>query len=141
MVNVFVVAMLLKGSQILLLHRFNTSFGSGQYSLVGGKVEQGERGLKAIQREVEEEVGLTIPENEFEFIHTLHRKGTESEFIALCFKVDISHYPAPVNKEPTKHDEMRFFALDQLPETLLPAHRQMIELSQKNVRYSEHNWE
>lgn len=140
MVNVFVVAMLMYNSEVLLLHRAHTSFGNNQYCLVGGKVEEGERGLKAMQREILEEVGLTILENEFELIHTLHRKGTETEFIALCFKADISHYPAPVNKEPSKHDEMRFFALDQLPETLLPAHRQMIELSQKNVRYSEHNW-
>lgn len=142
MVTLFAIVLLQNKHQILLVRRgLNAPFGGGMYSLVGGKVETGESGLCAVSREVLEETGLQIPVQDFELVHTFHRKGIESEFIALCFKADISQLPDPINKEPLKHDDMRFFPIEQLPRNILPAHRQALELIQKNIRYSEHNWE
>ena len=129
------------GDTILLLRRSHVSFGTGQYCLVGGKVEPGERALHAIRREVCEEVGLDIPEASFELVHTFHRKGSESDLVALCFRADITHLPTPTNNEPDKHDDMRFFNIHQLPENILPAHKQAIECIQKNIYYSEHGWD
>jgi 8-oxo-dGTP diphosphatase len=140
MVNFYVLAFLCIGNDVLLVRRGHVSFGAEMYSIVGGKVEKGERALQAIKREVLEETRLDIPESDFELVHTFHRKGTEAEFMALCFKVDITHMPAPYNNEPEKHDDMRFFKIDQLPENILPAHKQAIEGIEKNIRYSEHGW-
>jgi len=140
MVNLFVVALLCVGDKVLLIRRLNQSFGQGLYSLVGGKVEKGETARLAIKREVHEETTLDIPESAFELVHTLHRKGTETEFIALCFKVDIAQMPAPYNNEPDKHDDMRFFTFNELPTNIIPAHKQAIECIQKNINYSEHGW-
>lgn len=140
MVNFYVLAFLYKGNDVLLLRRCNTNFGQGQYSMVGGKVEQGEAALHAIRREVLEEVALDIPESDFALVHTFHRKGTDGDLIALCFKVDIADMPAPRNNEPTKHDDMQFFPIDQLPENILPAHKQALACIQKNINYSEHGW-
>jgi 8-oxo-dGTP diphosphatase len=140
MVNIFVLAFLCTAQGILLLRRVGASFGDGLYSVVGGKVEPKETALQAIHREVLEETALDIPESSFELVHTLHRKGTETEFIALCFKVNVTNMPQPRNNEPDKHDDMRFFALDQLPENIIPAHHQIINCVQKNIRYSEHGW-
>jgi ADP-ribose pyrophosphatase YjhB (NUDIX family) len=141
MVTLFAIAFLCIGDTILLIRRSGAGFGQGFYSMVGGKVEAGETALHAIKREVFEEVALDIPESDFQLVHTFHRKGTESELIALCFKVDISHMPAPRNNEPDKHDDMRFFKLSKLPENLLPAHKQAIECMQQHISYSEHGWE
>jgi 8-oxo-dGTP diphosphatase len=141
LVKLFVIALLCMGDNVLLLRRGHVSFGNGEYCMVGGKVEQGEAALHAIKREVYEEVGLDIPESDFELVHTFHRKGSESELVALCFKADITHLPMPHNNEPEKHDDMRFFSIHQLPENILPAHRQAIQCIQKNVSYSEHGWE
>ncbi len=41
-------------------------------------------------REVREELAISIPESDFELVHIFHRKGTETEFVALVFKSDIS---------------------------------------------------
>ena len=142
MVTLFAIALLEDKDKILFVRRALTArFARGMYSLVGGKVEAGESALHAIVREVYEETGLSIPQEDFQLVHTFHRKGEESELIALCFKVDISHLQAPLNKEPDKHDDMGFFSIDDLPGNILPAHRQALELIQKNIRYSEHNWE
>jgi len=140
MESLFVIALLCIGNDVLLLRRSNVTFGSGQYCLVGGKVEQGEPALLAMKREVFEETGLDIPTSAFQLVHTFHRKGTESEFIALCFQADISNMPAPQNTEPEKHDDMQFFPLNKLPQNILPAHKQAIECVQKGINYSEHGW-
>ena len=141
MVNMYVLAFLcLKNDTVLLLRRCNQDFGSGLYSMVGGKVEQGETALKAIKREVFEETGLDIPITSFALVHTLHRKGTETEFVALCFKVDISDMQEPSNKESDKHDDMKFFKINEIPENIIPAHKQIIQCINDEILYSEHGW-
>lgn len=140
MFKLFVLAYLCRGDEVLLLRRLHANFGDGLYSFVGGKAMQGEPALQAIHREVLEEVALDIPITAFELVHTLHRKGTENEVMLLCFKTDISGLE-PRNNEPDKCDDMRFFKIRELPENMIPAHRQIIELVEQGIRYSEHGWE
>lgn len=141
MVTLFSIVLLEDKDKILLVRRSSTAkFAKGMYSLIGGKVEAGEAGLPAIVREVYEETGLSISSEKFDLVHTFHRKGEESELIALCFKANVASLQAPINKEPEKHDDMRFFSIDDLPANILPAHKQAILLIQQNVRYSEHGW-
>jgi ADP-ribose pyrophosphatase YjhB (NUDIX family) len=142
MVNMYVLVFLcINNDTVLLLRRCTQDFGNGLYSMVGGKVEQGETALQAIKREVFEEIGLDIPAELFLLVHVLHRKGTETEFVALCFKVDISAMQKPYNKEPGKHDIMDFFKINEIPENIIPAHKQVIECINDGIVYSEHGWE
>ena len=136
----YVIALLSFNNKVLLIRRVNATFGDGLYSLVGGKVESGETALHAIKREVHEEVDLEIPESNFELVHTLHRKGTDSEFVALCFKADVTDISHVRNNEPDKHDDVRFFNIDELPTNIVPAHKQIIDCILKNVPYSEHGY-
>lgn len=138
--NVYVLAFLLLNNKVLMLRRKNTGFADGNYCLVGGKVEDNERALAAIKREVYEEVNLDLDESRFELVHTLHRKGTEANIIVLCFKANISENEMPINKEPKKHDDMRFFDINELPENTIPAHKQTINCIENNILYSEHGW-
>lgn len=140
MITLYVLALLCRGDEIILLRRCNTNFGQGLYCMVGGKVNEGEQALQAIRREVQEEVALDIPVSAFQLVHTFHRKGVEGDLVALCFKADITHLPAPYNNEPEKHDDMRFFNIHQLPAAMLPAHKQALECIGKGGTYSEHGW-
>jgi 8-oxo-dGTP diphosphatase len=140
MVHVYVIAMLTVSNTVLMVCRHNASFGDGLYSMVGGKLEQGETALQAIHREVEEETTLNISEEDFRLVHTLHRKGAESELIVLCFAADIGNFPPPYNNEPDKHSDMRFFTFNQLPINIIPAHAQIIQCVLQGIPYSEHGW-
>lgn len=140
MVALYVIALLCAGDTVLLLRRHNTGFGDGLYSMPGGKVDQGETAKHAIRREISEEVGLDIPQADFNLAHTFHRKGPEHEIIVLVFKADITNMSAPINKEPEKHDDMQSFNINQLPENMIPAHKQALEYIKKGITYSEHGW-
>ncbi len=135
----YAIAFLYSGDSVLLVRRCNASYGNCLYSLVGGKIEPGESGLQALIREVKEEVNITLTQKELEFAHVIHRKGTESEFIALCFKADITDKTLS-NNEPEKHDDVQLFPFDALPSNMLPSHKQIIEAIFKKQYYSEHGW-
>jgi len=139
MFKIYVLAYLYSDDNILLLRRKNVTFGSGLYGLAGGQMEQGETARQAIAREVQEELALSIDPSEFELVHTLHRKGTETEFISLCFQADIAGMK-PKNNEPDKHDDMRLFKLYDLPTNIIPAHQRIIESVESEDIYSEHGW-
>jgi 8-oxo-dGTP diphosphatase len=61
------VCFLLRGEgddRAVLLGYKKTGFGSGKYTGVGGKVEPGETIEQAAAREVQEEIGLVLPEQD-----------------------------------------------------------------------------
>lgn len=137
--TIYALALLCTNDKILLGRRFNTSFAPGLYCMPGGKVEAGETARQAVRREVQEETGLDISEKLFELVHVFHRDGEGEYLVAFCFKADITGLK-PTNNEPHKHDDMRFFPMDELPENIIPAHKQAIECVVQGIFYSEHGW-
>lgn len=126
-----------KNNEILLLKRHNTNFGSGQYSLPGGKVEINETAKQAIIRETYEEIGITVDPENLKFVHLLFRNDSGNIFDVSCFKTD-KYEGGIVNKEPEKADDLKWFNLNTIPINILPAHKQIIEMIQKKIYYSEH---
>jgi len=122
--------------EILLTRRKNASFGDKLYSLPGGKIESGETAQEAAQREAKEELGIDIAE--LKLVHVIDRQGPETEFFVFVFKPQT--WTGEIkNGEPDKCDDISWFPLNKLPENIIPAHRQAIELHTK-VMYSTHNW-
>lgn len=117
-----------KGGQILLLKRANTGYYDGNYSLPAGHFDGDETAKAVAVREVEEEVGLKIRPEDLELAHVSHRKSPipiDHERLDLFFKV--RHWKGePVNAEPHKHEEIKWFPIDNLPENMVPEVRQAI---------------
>lgn len=135
----YVLVMLTQGESILLLKRGNVSFGAGEYCMVGGKIDGNETARQAAAREAFEEIGVSIELDDLQLVHTFHRKGPSEELFALVFKAE-KWSGELINKEPEKHDLMGWFGYFDLPENILPAHKQAIEHICSGSIYSEHNW-
>lgn len=137
--NFALLFLLNANNELLLLRRINTPFCNHCYSLPGGKIEAGETASQALLREAKNSIGLALTLDNIQCIHVMHRKCNEAEFFAAIFKLK-RWAGDPENRETERHDDMRWFALDKLPENMVPAHRQMVqEILQKNF-YSEHGW-
>lgn len=126
-------------NEVLLFRRINASFGNNEYSLIGGKIEAGETARSALIRETHEEIGIDISQKDLTLAHTLHKKGEDGIFFALVFTAS-QWQGQPINKEPKKHADLKWFPLDDLPQNTIPTHRRIIELIQKGIIYSEDGW-
>jgi len=137
-VSYSVLLLINEKSEVLLIRRKGTSFGNGLYSLPGGKIESGETASEAVKREAQEEIGISI--DQFKLVHVVDRQGLETEFYVFVFR-PLVWRGNPLNCETGKCDDISWFPLNKLPEKIIPAHRQAIELSQKDILYSQYGWE
>ncbi len=127
-------------NEVLLLRRINTPFCNHCYSLPGGEIKRGETARETLIREAQNGLGIAIVLENLEFVHIMYRKCNEPEFFACVFQVN-EWQGIPVNLELERHDDMQWFSFDNLPETMVPAHRHALEMIQKHIVYSEHGWQ
>jgi len=74
--------------QILLTQRsLNTNRG-GKWEDTHGGVKSGETSLQAIVRELKEEIGINVKEDELNFIKTLKRKNVFRDIYVLKKNID-----------------------------------------------------
>ena len=75
--------------QILLTQRsLNTNRG-GKWEDTHGGVKSGETSLQAIVRELKEEIGINVKEDELNFIKTLKRKNVFRDIYVLKKNIDL----------------------------------------------------
>lgn len=133
----YALIMLMQNDSVLMLKRsLNSSFEPGSYSLPGGRVEKNESFKQALIREAKEELDITIHPDDLEFVHTFYRNGGQHELMACIFKCT-KWQGDPYNKEPEKHDELRWITFDHLPGRLIPAHQMVWENIKQGKMYSE----
>ena len=108
------------------------------YDLVGGKAEKGETLHAAVARETFEEIGVVVNPENLEFIHVLHRKDIDE--LVVFFFVTTEWSGEPFNKEPHKHDDLRWFPLDQLPQNIIPGASNVIKSITQNHYYSHYGF-
>lgn len=103
-----------KNETLLLKRTSKTRNQAGLWSKPGGAVEFGEKIEDAVKREVREEIGVDI-----ELIKSLgftnHYMNEEKQhWLSLNYLAKITN-GEPKNLEPEKHEEMKWFRLDDLP--------------------------
>lgn len=124
-----VTAVILNSAGELLLHQRSDN---GYWALPGGRIEIGESVEQAIIREVLEETGLHVRVEKLIGVysdpahHVIARypNGDLVHYVNLCFCCTVQGGSLQTSSESF---EVRFFALDALPEKLLPAHRIRIQ--------------
>lgn len=136
--------LLIRDGKILLSCRANTGFQDGNWGLPSGHFEGDESASAATAREVQEEVGLVIPEQDLQCVHVMHRRGgpgqrKENERIDFFFTPE-KWTGEPINAEPDKCSAIEWFPLDQLPENTIDYVRKAIGYYTSGVQFSEYGW-
>ncbi|MEM9737748.1 MAG: NUDIX domain-containing protein [Bacteroidota bacterium] len=117
--NVCANLIIRRGDEVLLGLRQNTSFGNGFYSIISGKVEEGEPVHHTAIREAKEEVGVIIQEDNLVFHMLLQTQEADGMHISPFFIVDRWEGDI-INNEPDKCGRIAFFSLNNLPKNILP---------------------
>jgi 8-oxo-dGTP pyrophosphatase MutT (NUDIX family) len=116
---------------VLLQLRQNTGYMDGMWSAgAAGHIEPGETATRAAAREVAEELGVVIAEQDFIPICVLQRTdGTDDpiEQRVEWFFTAVTWAGEPTIQEPEKCAELRWFALDALPSNMPPHERHTLD--------------
>ena len=130
---------LIRYKKILLLRRYNTGYEDGNYSVVAGHLNGGEKVIAAAIREAKEEVGIIIQEEAVEIVQVMHRLSDDER---IDFFVTVSSWEGEVtNNEPDKCDHLAWFPLDKLPDNTIPYVRQAILNYQNGLQFTNFGWE
>ena len=110
----------LREGQVLLLRRHNTGYEDGNYSVITGHVEPGERVMQALSREAAEEAGIQLDAKEVHFVCVIQRQGADGP-VYLDFFFLAEHWQGQVQScEPSKCDDLQRFPLIALPTNTIP---------------------
>jgi mutator protein MutT len=103
-----VAGLLLRHGRVLLCHRSSgREWFPDVWDFPGGHVERGEPHLRALARELEEELGIRIQQPGPEL-----RRVVEPEFALRIWLVE-RWIGNPVNTSPAEHDDLRWFDLSE----------------------------
>lgn len=122
---------------VLLLRRFNTGFGDGQYSLPAGHLDGGETVKEACIREALEEIGVRIEESHLSFSAVMHRMEGD-ERVDFFFMVE-AWEGEPFNAEPNKCDNLCWAEINALPVNVIPYVRRALENYQKGIQFDDYS--
>ncbi|MBR6232038.1 MAG: NUDIX domain-containing protein [Alphaproteobacteria bacterium] len=126
--KVSAVCLIEDNGKFLFVKRAHTGMADGFYMLPGGHVDQGESVLHATVRELKEELGIDVKEEnlEFKLVEPIHTH------ITFFFKVK-KYTGTPKNMEPEKHDEVEFLSPDH--PLVHPFSRREISLIEQGVSF------
>jgi 8-oxo-dGTP diphosphatase len=105
-------AMIVSKQQILLGKRSATrAVYPGIWDIFGGHMEAGESPEQTLQRELAEELGITI--TEWRYIETLHEPGgSKYGKIEYHWYLVTGWDGTPINVQPEEHDYIQWFSLE-----------------------------
>ena len=128
MKKISVVCVIKKDGKFLFIKRAHTGVADGFYMLPGGHVDEGESVLHATCRELKEELGITVREEDLEF------KLVEPIKTHITFFFKVKKYTGvPQNMEPEKHDEVIFLSPDH--PLIHPFSKKELELIEQGIYF------
>jgi len=110
----------------------------GNYTLVGGTVEDFEFAKLSLVRESKEETGITLNEKNLVLVHTLHKKKGPYTRIVLYFETN-AWKGKPIAQETWKFKKVSWFDLEDLPTELSPTVKHVLSKYRKGITYSEYS--
>lgn len=121
-VNIYVV----NDGKLMLSRRANTGWMDGHLCAPGGHVEAGETPTIAMIREIQEELGIVVKQEDLEFLCVAVRNTSPTEYVAYEFVIRDKDYKF-VNNETDKCSELVWVDPTDLPEDTIADFRYIIE--------------
>lgn len=128
------VALRDKQGRVLLLQRANSGYMDGRYDIPAGHVERGETILATAMRELAEETSVIVNQKDLRLWHINQFCANDDDYYNFFFVVDAWH-GEPKIMEPSKHSDMQFFAVDDLPKLTPGSHVALRHLGDKPVSF------
>jgi 8-oxo-dGTP diphosphatase len=129
---------LLRDARVVMLRRFNTGYRDGDYSVPAGHLDGGEEVVAAAVREVREEVGVDVAPDAVDVVGVMHRLSDDER---IDFFLAATRWTGePVNREPHRCDELRWFDLDALPKNTIPYVRRALRNYQQGRWFDSFGW-
>lgn len=130
-----------RGSEILLLKRFNTGYEDGKYSLIAGHVEHSETPSQAIVREADEEAGIAVGLEDLRFVKVVHRKCPK-EVVFIDYFFQANRWSGELRiAEPNKCSELIWVRTDAVPDDTIPYIKTVLEAWQRqSAELLEYGW-
>jgi ADP-ribose pyrophosphatase YjhB (NUDIX family) len=123
---------------VLLLRRYNTGYQDGNYSVVAGHLNGGERVKAAAIREAREEVGIHIAGEDLDVVGVMHRLSDDER---IDFFLTASRWTGRVtNQEPEKCDRLGWFDVDELPDNVIPYVRRALRNFRRGCWFDSFGW-
>ena len=137
-----VFAIILKDEQVLLQKRVNTGYKDGFYDLgTSGHLEENESLKEAMQRELSEELGLSVPLENIQYSSMIHKNDNETGLVYINVYFIITDFTGePHIMEPEKNAELKWVSLNNLPENLIEDRKIALTNMSEGKAYMELGW-
>jgi 8-oxo-dGTP diphosphatase len=129
---------LFRGTELLVIRRANAEYLNGYWSVPAGHVEASETAVDACVRETNEEVGLRLAPDLLEFV-LVQQKGSSDGEARIDFFFESRLPPGwqvGLVGNPDEVADMRWVAVDHLPEPFAPYVRTALEAWARSERLS-----
>lgn len=123
-----------KDGRVLLQRRANTGFMDGRYDMPSGHVEKDEPVLETAVRELKEETDIDVRTEDLRLWH-VNQFAANGQYYYNFFFVTDKWQGEPKITEPHKHDDLRFFALDDLPKMTAGTHVAIPDIESEQVTF------
>lgn len=124
-----------ENGEILFLRRANTSFMTGKLWLPSGHLEWQESLKQWTIREIKEEIGIDVQEEDLELVHSSHRiTAWDSVYFDFYYKV-LNYSWEIQNWEPEKCSELKFVSPDD--SDVIPYLKEVLERIARGETFSE----
>ena len=120
--------------KILLLRQKKRN--GGNFTLVGGTMEEDETPMECLIRESQEEAGIILKEEDLRLVHVLHKQTNKGKRITLYFKAH--RWEGKLrSREPEKFSGVQWHHLYELPSNLTNTVKHVLSKYRGGIYYSE----
>ena len=127
----------------MLQKRINTGYKDGWYDLgTSGHLEENESLEAAMQRELLEELGISVSLKNVQFLSLIHKNDLETGLVYLNAYFVINKFEGvPKIMEPQKNAELKWVSLNELPVNLIDDRKVALQNMKEKTPYLEIGWD